>query len=32
MTFLRAIFSMFILQTIFIRVYYLKDDIQLCLK
>jgi hypothetical protein len=30
--FLRTVFSMLILQMIFIRVYHLKDDIQLCLK
>ena len=27
--FLRAVFSMFVLQTIFFHVYFLKDDIQL---
>ena len=32
MMFLRAIFSMFILQTIFFHVYHLKDDIQLSLR
>ena len=32
MMFLRAVFSMFILQTIFFHVYHLKDDIQLSLR